>query len=198
MTRATWVDAPAEDVWPWLAQTGRGAGWYSYDRLDNRGRISARHLVTWIPAPRPGDASPIGYLRSVEPGRSFAWWFGGERTFGTTMRAVMQYHVVPAGARSRIIVRMQVDARGVLAWPGIWSFRLADSIMARRQLIGLRERVERHGTRRADPEAPETGATDQYQRYHAILADGTSVGVPGCGDAPRWRQAAIDDGVLPD
>ena len=46
MTRAVWIDAPSDVVWPWLAQVGRGAGWYSYDRLDNGGRSSARHIVS--------------------------------------------------------------------------------------------------------------------------------------------------------
>src|SRR4029450_1696876 len=38
-TRAITVDAPSEDVWPWLVQLGYGrAGWYSYDVFDNAGR----------------------------------------------------------------------------------------------------------------------------------------------------------------
>ena len=35
MTRAISIDAAAEQVWPWIAQLGRGAGWYSIDWLDN-------------------------------------------------------------------------------------------------------------------------------------------------------------------
>ena len=39
---AVTIDAPPEDVWPWLVQMGwdRG-GWYSWDLLDNAGRRSA-------------------------------------------------------------------------------------------------------------------------------------------------------------
>ncbi len=36
-TRAIWIDAPASDVWPWLAQMGpapRG-GAYTYDWIEN-------------------------------------------------------------------------------------------------------------------------------------------------------------------
>lgn len=42
---ATTLDAPPSAVWPWLAQMGcdRG-GFYSWDRLDNGGRPSAREL----------------------------------------------------------------------------------------------------------------------------------------------------------
>ena len=78
MTRGISVDAAPEIVWPWLAQTGRGAGWYSYERLDNGGRPSARHIVEWIPEPSVGDAAAIGYLRHLEPGREIVWWTPGD------------------------------------------------------------------------------------------------------------------------
>ena len=41
-TMAVTIEAPPEQVWPWLVQMGgdRG-GWYSWDRLDNGGRPSA-------------------------------------------------------------------------------------------------------------------------------------------------------------
>src|SRR6266511_5232410 len=36
-TRAITVHAPAERVWPWIAQLGQGrGGFYSYDALENR------------------------------------------------------------------------------------------------------------------------------------------------------------------
>ncbi|MHC4550445.1 MAG: hypothetical protein ACYTEZ_16895 [Planctomycetota bacterium] len=196
MTRAVWVQAPAAQVWPWLAQLGRGAGWYSYDRLDNGGRLSARHLVSWIPPPRLGDAGPIGYLRHLAPGRELAWWLKGGRSFGAWMRGVMLYRVTDEGARSRLVARFQADARGLLARPACWGFRVVDTIMARRQLRNLKERVERYGTRREDPEHPETGARDQFQLYHAIYASGEEVGVPGKEQAAIWRRAALADGVI--
>jgi hypothetical protein len=44
-TMAITIDAPPDQVWPWLIQLGgdRG-GWYSWDRLDNRGHPSAREV----------------------------------------------------------------------------------------------------------------------------------------------------------
>jgi proline iminopeptidase len=44
-TMAVTIAASADQVWPWLIQMGgdRG-GWYSWDRLDNRGRPSAREV----------------------------------------------------------------------------------------------------------------------------------------------------------
>ena len=55
-TRAISIDAPATQVWPWLAQLGYGrAGWYSYDWLDNDGQPSARQVHAEWQQLRPGD-----------------------------------------------------------------------------------------------------------------------------------------------
>src|SRR5678816_3442271 len=44
-TMAATIDAPPARVWPWLLQMGCDrAGWYSFDRLDNAGVPSARHI----------------------------------------------------------------------------------------------------------------------------------------------------------
>lgn len=38
-THAITVNAPPEQVWPWIAQMGSGrAGWYSWDAIDNGSR----------------------------------------------------------------------------------------------------------------------------------------------------------------
>ena len=44
-TMAVTIDAPPDQVWPWLVQMGgdRG-GWYSWDHLDNAGRPSAQRV----------------------------------------------------------------------------------------------------------------------------------------------------------
>jgi proline iminopeptidase len=44
-TMAVTIGAAPDQVWPWLVQLGGDrAGWYSWDRLDNRGRPSAREV----------------------------------------------------------------------------------------------------------------------------------------------------------
>jgi hypothetical protein len=50
--RGVWVQAPAEVVWPWVAQVRLAP--YSYDWIDNRGRRSPRELAG-LPEPRAGD-----------------------------------------------------------------------------------------------------------------------------------------------
>ena len=53
-TMAVTIDAPPDQVWPWLVQMGgdRG-GWYSWDHLDNAGRPSARQSPPGVARPRP-------------------------------------------------------------------------------------------------------------------------------------------------
>ena len=77
---AVTIDAPPDQVWPWLVQMGwdRG-GWYSWDRLDNAGRPSAHaihpewqdlavgdSLDFWAPGRGPTKAYEVAVL---EPNR---------------------------------------------------------------------------------------------------------------------------------
>jgi hypothetical protein len=196
MTRAISLHKPPEVVWPWLAQIGRGAGWYSYDRLDNGGKASARHLVSWIPEPQLGDATAIGYLRHFEPGRELVWWVSGEQFLGASVRMVFDILVRPQEEGSRLVIRISGDTAGPMARPAIWVFQVIDTIMARRQLLGIKEQVERYGTRSADPDHPETGRRDQYQLYEVIYASGQTAGARGKEKASAWRQMAIEDKVI--
>ena len=47
-TRSIVVDAPPGAIWPWLAQMGYGrGGWYSYDRLDMKGKSALEIRPEW-------------------------------------------------------------------------------------------------------------------------------------------------------
>jgi hypothetical protein len=174
MTRDVSIAAPPDAVWPWIAQLGRGAGWYSIDWLDNGRRTSARRIVSWIPEPRIGDATAIGTLRHIDPGRSLAWFIEDVPFCGARARLVTSYVLEPAGGGTRLVSRMSADATGAAARFALLVFRFIDAIMARAQLRGIRARAE------AGPAGdPETGARDQYQLYEVAYADGTTAGVPG-------------------
>lgn len=59
-TMATTLPAPPEDVWPWLVQMGcNRAGWYSLDRLDNRGVASLDELRPELQELHLGDRLPV-------------------------------------------------------------------------------------------------------------------------------------------
>lgn len=196
MTRAISIGAPPERVWPWISQLGRGAGWYSFDWLDNGRKVSAWHVVSWIPEPRLGDATAVGYLRHIDTGRSLAWWVDGARFLGSRARLVTCFVISAEGRGARLVSRMSADAAGPAAHIALVVFRAIDSIMARRQLIGLRERIEYCEGSHASQRDPETGHRDQYQLYEIIYATGERAGVAGKEDAARWRQSAIRDGML--
>lgn len=77
-TRAVTIDAPGEEVWPWLVQIGcNRAGWYSYDFLDNGGKPSAERIIPELQNLQQGDEiamTPAGDMKvpvaHIEPGRS--------------------------------------------------------------------------------------------------------------------------------
>jgi len=196
MTRAISIAAPPDRVWPWIAQLGRGAGWYSVDWIDNGRRASAWRIVSWIPEPRIGDATAIGYLRRIDPGRGVVWWAAGVRFVGSWARLVTCFDLGPEREGTRLISRMSADSEGLTARFALLVFRVIDSIMARRQLIGLRERIEGFEAGHASPGDPESGARDQYQLYEVLYAAGESAGVAGKEDGARWRESAIEEGVL--
>lgn len=196
MTRAISIDAAPETVWPWLAQLGRGAGWYSYDRFDNGGRASARHIVGWIPHPRIGDAAAIGYVRHLEAGREIAWWSPDTPFLGSQTWSVFEYSVEAEGAGSRVRLRVDAMATGPTQRIVVAMFPLVDSIMAVRQLRTLKTLAERFGARSEDPSNPESGDRGQYQLYHVVYASGDEAGIPGVENARRSRVSAESDGVL--
>ena len=75
-TRAITIEAPPEDVWPWLIQLGYGrAGWYSYDWIDNDFQPSADHIVPELQHLEVGDRilmmPTMGFeVRAVHPPHS--------------------------------------------------------------------------------------------------------------------------------
>jgi len=196
MIRAISIDATPENVWPWVAQSGRGAGWYSWERLDNGGRASARHIVQWIPDPAVGDAAGVGYLRHLEPGREIVWWAPNDPFLGAPTWSAWQYTVTPEGDGSRLVMRVDAAATGALRWLPILALPLIDSIMALPQLRNLKHHSEHYGTRTEDPGNPETGARDQYQLFHVIYASGDEAGVPGVENAEQARRWAEADGLV--
>jgi len=115
---------------------------------------------------------------------------------GASARLVVDIRVTRENEGARLVIRVSADATGPTARLALLVFEFVDSIMSRRQLLGIQQRVERFGARAVNPEEPETGSLDQYQLYEVIYASGELAGVPGKEHAAVWRRAAFDDGVL--
>jgi hypothetical protein len=57
-TRAVTIDAPPEDIWPWITQIGyKKAGFYSHDWLDNDRIPSANKIIPEFPDPKGGRSN---------------------------------------------------------------------------------------------------------------------------------------------
>lgn len=144
-TRAVVVPADPETTYRWLAQMGPGrAGWYSYDRIDNRGVESARVIHDeWVVDGAGRSMGKMAGLEFVaaeaEPGRHLVIALSDSPALGFTMA----YLLVPWGdAATRVVVRVRAAARSRWLGPAIrFVLGPADFVMMRRQLIGLRARV---------------------------------------------------------
>jgi hypothetical protein len=129
------IEAPAGAVWPWVAQIRLAP--YSYDWIDNRGRRSPRQLAG-LPEPRAGErftavgGRATGRILSVDP---------DEQLTATIMGAFMSYVLVPQGdGGTRLLLKVTARTRRWAA-PAL---SVGDLIMARRQLLNLKEHAERH------------------------------------------------------
>ena len=133
--RGVTVHAPAERVWPWIAQIRLAP--YSYDWIDNAGRRSPTQLSD-LPPPTVGDhftsvaGRPQGRVLSVVP---------GEHLTAQIMGAVMSYVVVPTGDSARLLLKVVMARGGALA-PFV---SVGDLVMSRRQLLNLKSLAEASG-----------------------------------------------------
>ncbi|MFC5677093.1 polyketide cyclase [Aeromicrobium endophyticum] len=130
--RGVTVDAPPDAVWPWIVQLRLAP--YSYDWIDNLGRRSPRELQG-LPDPRVGDpftataGRPIGKVVSVEAGVHLTAKLAG---------AYMSYVLVDAGQSTRLLLKLAARNGRVLG-P---LFAVGDLVMARKQLLHLKELAE--------------------------------------------------------
>ncbi|HEX4224838.1 MAG TPA: polyketide cyclase [Pseudonocardiaceae bacterium] len=136
------VAAPAEAVWPWVAQVRLAP--YSYDWIDNLGRRSPREL-RGLPEPEVGErftavgGHQMGRIVSVDPGTQLT---------GTIIGAFLSYVLVPSDHdRTRLLFKA-VTRTNRLVGLGL---SIGDLIMARRQLLNFKRLAERdrawHGGR---------------------------------------------------
>jgi hypothetical protein len=132
--RGVRVEAPAEAVWPWVAQVRLAP--YSYDWIDNRGRRSPRKL-TGLPEPAVGEhfttagGRQLGRIVSVDRGKQLT---------ATIMGVFMSYVLVPEDTDTTRLLLKVVGRTSRWLTPAL---SVADLIMARRQLLNLRQLSER-------------------------------------------------------
>jgi hypothetical protein len=137
------VDAPAREVWPWLAQLGQDrGGFYSYEWLENlagcRMRNADRIHPEWQHREigervmlHPLNGLPVSRF---EPGREI-----GLEGWGS-------FAVEPLGdRRCRIVCRGEAHDSALYAAYYVALIELPHFLMERRMLLGIKERAERGG-----------------------------------------------------
>lgn len=139
ITRAVTVEAPADAVWPWIAQIGQArGGFYTYDWLENLAgcqihsadRVHPEWQEVHVGTPI-GMAPDFGTdVEAVVPGRALVL-----RNWGS-------YVVEPAGEhRSRLIARA-TQPKGLPSLFYALVVELPHAVMERRMLLGIKERAE--------------------------------------------------------
>ncbi len=159
-TRAVTIDAPPEEVWPWIAQMGHGrAGFYSYDRLDNSGRPSLDAIDPRLQDLRQGDWIPMSKtvtedtafkVASLDPPRSMVW-AKRDSTWAWSLRPL-------PGGRTRLVARIRLRyERNRLLPVSLLLMEGGDFVMMRRCLLGIKRRAER--ARAGGGPGPRAGTT---------------------------------------
>lgn len=146
-TRAITIDAPADAVWPWLAQMGpspRG-GAYTYDWVENLLGLdmhSADEVLEEYQHPEVGDE--IGYganrmrVEIVEPEHALAWRStDGNWVWAFTLEPTADGH------GTRLISRNRFRLPTLAARIGMVPMEPASLVMERKMLLGIKERAER-------------------------------------------------------
>lgn len=163
-TRAITIDAPPQEVWPWIAQLGyRRGGFYTYDLVDNAGERSADRIIDEYQHIRVGDLIPmfheshglaIAYaIDSFEVNEWMFWVHRPHTSEEPDSTWSWRLAQLPAGG-TRLVTRMKQDYRWRtprLAMFNLILMEFGDFAMERRMLRGIKARAERMSARQAVP-----------------------------------------------
>jgi hypothetical protein len=198
-THAIDIDAPAEAVWPWVAQIGADrAGFYSYQWLENLVGCQLCNADVIRPdwAHRAGGSlllhpkAPPLHVVAVADGRWLSAYMAPTQSLHADaqapatrwMTASWLFLVEPCGAdRCRLISRYRCATSNDLATRLQFGAALIEPIsfaMDRRMLIGIKQRAEERAAR-LQPRQNACRLPRRFTRVRAVLR-------PGAGVARRW------------
>jgi hypothetical protein len=147
--QALTVNAPPEDIWPWLVQIGyQRGGLYSYDWLDRLfgflDRPSANRILPEFQQLAVEDKIPWGHnteltVRALVPSRALALSYEV-----VDFTWIWQFGLYPVDKhRTRFVTRGTEHVPKTLSWwLGMRIMEPASFIMTRRFLLGVKQRAE--------------------------------------------------------
>jgi hypothetical protein len=144
-TRAVEINAPPEQVWPWLKQMGyKRAGLYSFGRLDNGGMPSAAHIIPEYQDLKVGDLIlPLLKVVEMEPNKSMLWVF--QEGAGPWQNATWSWGLFKTNnGHTRLVSRLRQQyafnsLQEIITWIIIDPMEI---FMMRTTLLGIKHRVE--------------------------------------------------------
>ncbi|WP_152188249.1 SRPBCC family protein [Georgenia satyanarayanai] len=169
-TRAVSIQAPPEDVWPWLVQLGQGrGGFYSYDRLQSLLGLDIDNAAEIVPEWQhlaPGDevhlAPDVPLVAAVvDPAHALVLHGSpeGAARHGLPMPVAFTWAFVlrpgPRGS-TRLVVRERYTYLEPWAGALVEAVQVASFVMTERMLRGIRERAEYRPPAEAVAAARET------------------------------------------
>jgi len=139
-TRAVTINAPAEQIWPWIVQIGyKRAGFYSWDFLDNDGIPSAERILPEYQNLKIGDVVPLSEeadadVIDMESNESLLLVFQSD---GTVTWAWALYKI--DANRTRLVTRLRWRTSSVVSQFMLDAFEI---VMMRKHLLGIKRRAE--------------------------------------------------------
>ena len=147
-TNAVTIDAPPEQVWPWIAQLGdKRGGFYSYTFIENLVSASnvyhnANQIVPELQNPQPGDGLVMDMIQvyQVEPGVSLL----GNAPAGSALGWSWLWTLEPLnGNQTRLVVRFRIQPPPGPDNPVLTTALSASAfIMENASVRGIKERAE--------------------------------------------------------
>jgi hypothetical protein len=157
-TRAITIDAPREEVWPWIAQLGQGrGGLYSYDWLENIFGCEIHSVDRIVPEWQhvavgdevrlhPRSALTVAMVEPEEhlvlrpgPPPSETGSARADSPFDFTWTFVLRHH---PGRQTRLVVRERYEPVTGWAGPAIELLAIVSAAMGIKMLRGIRARAE--------------------------------------------------------